>query len=401
MNSNPRIGTWAEWLFLLAVLSMAVSPQYIFQDTLILGLELTTVHNLLVLVACTPYLLLAGLRQWISPLLIAYSVIVIMTFTLASFYPDMSALQPFKSFFALLLAPTLMQARFSGIMRHWLLRIIAFLSVISFFVGGILDILGLWDLFFLTEFPSQVLRLTTANAWFETGTLGWVTVVASVALIGKMRGAWVLALVNVVIVAWSGTRTAYPLALLSFLPMVWAWWTHYRQHNDRAALRKIALLGAVLTVIYASYLPFFILRTTPTVRTSPSVLAINDSGRFEAWRITIERASENWVFGRGLGTGTLFTTDAIRTPHNDYLRVLVDGGFAGLALALVAYALTFFRQYQQTSASLRLTVSCMVLGYAFVAIFANPLSVQQLAIPFWVLLGVFAQIPPEESLSYA
>jgi hypothetical protein len=121
-------------------------------------------------------------------------------------------------------------------------------------------------------------------------------------------------------------------------------------------------------------------------------LPIYTSGRLDAWERYWTEAKDNLVFGRGLGAGTVVNEGidtAFEVPHNEYLRLIVDGGFVGLAIMLTAYGYLFHRAYQRQREPHAALMMLVAIGlFAMLAVLDNPLVAQQISIPFWLYVAI-------------
>jgi hypothetical protein len=271
-------------------------------------------------------------------------------------------------------------------------------------------------------------RLQGATVPAHLAYLAIVALMASILGLERDRRYTWLALANFAIITWTGTRLTIleGLAFMAarFLPEVYG---HLRAKRS-IWTREVTLLLIAVPLIFASYLPFLAMRTTalnpynpdgvtislpaeraaagqdrsnaaqPEEPDQPDAggdrreVALNTSGRLAAWRFFWGVAQENIWFGRGLGTGTIANQGevnrAFRVPHNEYLRILVDGGVIGLAVVLAGYVLMARQMLRACPPEHR---SLLVAGLAVLAIDAvlnNPLTTQQFSIPFWLYLSL-------------
>jgi O-antigen ligase len=81
--------------------------------------------------------------------------------------------------------------------------------------------------------------------------------------------------------------------------------------------------------------------------------SINTEGRARAWSLLWDSATHTWthfVIGQGIGSATTFTTlnvgPAFPQPHNDYLRLLFDGGIIGFSLFMIGSLTILVRSYR-------------------------------------------------------
>ena len=385
---------WTAWLLLLGIASLALAPQYVLMDRRLFGQELTTVHHLLVLVLALPHLIQRGLRQWWNPIFVAYSVLLIFSFSLAQRPEQLETLQSFRSMFSFLLAPLLFQINLQAPTAYRVVQIVAFWHISNTLIGLLILPIG-------GHSPINNVYLT----WrFQGGSdtsdfaiSGLLALVSCLVLARQHRGYYALALLALVMVLFTFSRVPAVLAVVIVCLLLAKYQTALVNLTWKD-LRPVVLWASPLVVVIAILsIQGFIARTFHDVGSQSDFelsenIVIYSSGRLDAWRWNWERAMTSPVFGLGVGAGTLpfpENPNAFRTPLNEFLRLLVDGGWLGLGLVLLAYAYTFWWVWLRTPPELRLYLACLYLVYGVSFSFFNALSNQQFAVNFWMLLSAF------------
>jgi hypothetical protein len=133
------------------------------------------------------------------------------------------------------------------------------------------------------------------------------------------------------------------------------------------------------------------------------VMSFSILGRVAMGKVALRMARSAPVFGIGIGTfaerapefGSPFGAE---NAHNNVMQVLAEEGIVGLAAALVLVGVVLasaVRAEARESSSLRFWMLAGVAGFAITAMTGHPLLVVEVALPFWMMIGVLAaQTPP-------
>jgi O-antigen ligase len=165
------------------------------------------------------------------------------------------------------------------------------------------------------------------------------------------------------------------------------------------------LIAVVAIVIVGSLLPGVALRVQDALR-SPAGGTLR--GRFEIWQGALMLFRQSPVLGVGMGVGHLWAgylaTGEPLATHNDYLRMLADGGIVGLVAFLW---LNLAVGFQALKVSTRLRVPVLrSLAVAFVAVWAAYLVVRLtsnvfahsiIEYPFFAFAGLVQALPGVQS----
>jgi teichuronic acid biosynthesis protein TuaE len=374
---NPELLLWLGLVF------VAISPQYITLSQP-LGIEMSSFHKLILLFMLFPYLLKYGFRNLFNPIIIAYLIVLGMTFIFSSPPPHLGIVQPFKSFLGLTLGWFFYSIKWKSKFANKYIHSIAFLPLISVAVGILLHIGGVRQ-FFAYEFTGAF-RLQGANIAAHLAMLAFMGTAAALGEVARGNKKWLwLGLINFGILVATGTRGATLAALILFLP-------YGIQQFKRLMLGRIAkhilVILILAAVVVGLALPNFITR----FQGSMVEVGFNTSGRLAAWDFFLDEAEQNPLFGRGLGAGTVLNQGqvhaAFRVPHNEYIRTYVDGGVVGSFVVLIGFGIVLFRIVKVSRRSFRLFMMMFLAGFLVYSFFDNTLSTTQFSIPFGWYLGV-------------
>ncbi|MGI6227388.1 MAG: O-antigen ligase family protein, partial [Peptococcales bacterium] len=351
---------------------------------------------LLILFALIPYVFIYGLRKRNNIIIIAYLIIFCFTFTFSTRHPNLNLLQIIKTFLGITLSWTLLNLHWDKKLISKSLLSIIWLPSISIGVGIILHLLEIRSAFDIEY--TGALRLQGANIAPHLAMLAFIGFAVAICeyLRTKNRFSFAMGIINFVIIIFTGTRGAM-LATI-FLIMTF----FYSQVRKVLTFNKSGLFSMVLFMvitigIVVIYFPHIEKRMAGTVFESN----FNTSGRIEAWRYFIGEGSENILFGRGLGAGTVANQGEVRggfrVPHNEYIRMYVEGGVIGTLLLLSGFFSVFKEIFRTIVPEERLCFLALILGFALYSFTDNTLSTTQFSIPFaWYLAVLSSRIESRE-----
>ena len=107
----------------------------------------------------------------------------------------------------------------------------------------------------------------------------------------------------------------------------------------------------------------------------------DSAGRFDVWPIIIEKSADAPWFGHGVGQSVPFVLSVwapMDKPHNEYLKLLYEGGFIGLgffALGIVSTVINLYRILRVTRNRNWASSAAIMgfVGFILMAIVDNPL----------------------------
>ena len=124
--------------------------------------------------------------------------------------------------------------------------------------------------------------------------------------------------------------------------------------------------------------------------------AFSLTARESIWASHFEAFRESPIFGRGLGAGAL-GVNYYELPHNDYLRLLVEGGVVGLVVYGAAVALWGRRVLALVAPGERGFVGALFLALAVYALTDNILTMVPALVPFLYLALILGEPEPGRS----
>ena len=424
---RARLQPLAALVFVVAIASLAQPTGFRGLDLVaIAGVPMSTLQNLLVLGAGLMAALAFGVRRWFAPVLSAALLMLVLSFTLSSRLEWLTPAQSLRTFFALSLAPFLFEIRLPVRLRAALRLIVPWFALSN---------LALALLLWLTTGRPMIrvdwgaIRLAGTVVPAGIALLGLVSILFSLLLArDRPRMVWLAAL-NYAIVVWTGTRTS----MLTGAVLCYAWvLAEWLDRHRRTTFRQRLALALLVPIAVASYLPFLAQRLSgfwsgkkeavvltmpsdeggfdfefgagspddsdeeglgePTSEEEAVQIRLTMTGRVTAWKHYFGLARENLWFGRGLGAGVVGgqgTLDrAFRLPHNEYLRLLVDGGIFGLTAMLAAYLLTLVALLRRSLRPQRVLIAAAGLVLAMESLLTNTLATQSFIIPIWLYLAI-------------
>lgn len=391
-------------LFLLVLLSLAIWPPAVWGiNAEVFQLGLSTLHNLLLVLLSLPLVLTSGVGEFYkNPVIVGFSVMLFFSFAFASRHPILTPFQSVQSYFAFILGALLFEICKPANLRRAMLNVLPYIALLSIFLGLVFDIVG-WYTFYRIDFtgayriqgamgPSQLAMLALNGIYITS--------------LGKRtpRHRTSLYLLNYGIVVFSGTRGALIAASLALVVLVLVQFWKVRRDASGDIRRIVYTVIAGMIVLNALYLPEHYQRWTYS---HPSDLeffsedsedavspmeSLNSSGRFTVWRFFYNEAKENILFGRGIGAGTIANQGqvhrAFQTPHNEYIRLLIDGGYIGLALGVAGYIGVMLILLKGRSLEDKVSILAVFGSFAFLSLVDNTLSTQQYIVLFWMYLAL-------------
>lgn len=218
-----------------------------------------------------------------------------------------------------------------------------------------------------------------------------------------------LAVVNLALVILSGTRMAIAASgvfLITYLIFSESLRQRLRAHRARTA-SGVAIVVAVL-LWYWPTLEFRMFEQggdVETVSIGATDVSINLSGRVDIWKFYFEEFTFSPLFGRGIGAGFIAAADWLRwprkTPHNEYLHLLVSVGAIGFILCAAAIAIWYRRLLQMASGNDRPFLMALIPAIGLFAVTEDVL-VFSTGLALFAYLGVLlTRRAPEATFPHA
>jgi O-antigen ligase len=263
-----------------------------------------------------------------------------------------------------------------GSRAHYAL-LIALLPALSVALGTALDLLEAHTLFSGSQDRGMRLRGASNAGWLAfLGFVGFA--VAFHEAIRGRRGAFAgLAGLNLLVTILSGGRMG--LIACAVLSVTYALLT--------PALRTIAaLLGVIAVIGTAAVLPVVGLELPIHELAEHRDRLFDLNGRDRLWRRYLDEVRPNPMFGRGLGAAERGRYHDL--PHNEYLRLLVDGGLVGAVLYVGAVLAWGRRVLRLIRPGERSFVCALFLALGIFALTDNILLMPAGLLPFFYLAVV-------------
>ena len=333
---------WLSWrrptvLLAIALASLAVRPQLFFGGPAV-GYEWGLQHTLLLLA-----LVVNALRHGVRRSINWPPVALIAAFALALAAGDLHAELTFP-YMAMSLAILALPWCFTSVVlepgsRRVYALVIALTPLLSVAIGALMAVAGI-----RAGFPHyERLEGATGNAaaFAILAFAGFVVALHELSRPGRpFAGA--LAAVNLALVILSGTRMAIAasaLFLITYLALSETLRARLRAHRARTATGIAVVVAALLW-----YWPTLESRLFEAGRDLETVamddVGVNLSGRDDVWKFYFEEFTFSPLFGRGMGAGFVAAADWVpwqrKTPHNEYLHLLVNTGVVGFGLCAAA-----------------------------------------------------------------
>lgn len=370
---------------------LTIDPQMVIGQS-ILGIDTEILHKALVLVSFAPAIVRYGLSIRFLVPLAAYGGLLVLTLTLSA-TPSAFFSSPFDSLLTPALAWIVLSIRWKPTSCRFLLRTVTALAPLSVLAGGVLSVAGIESVYRLGEYET-VARLGGATIAPSLAMLALVG--ASAAIVYRRlftpRLATTAVVANFAILGMTLSRGALAAGLVVLVPVVVR---SLAATNRRVPLPHLLRGVSVLclaTLVVVTLLPAIEARNADFAAKEGS---FNTSGRVAAWTYFWEEAQESPVVGHGLGAGPAIgaqTPDYVggdfTNPHNEYLRLFVDGGYVGLAIVLLAIVATMVFVYRSVPRPVTPDFAAIIAAFAVLSFVDNTLSSPEFMVPFAVLAGV-------------
>ena len=265
----------------------------------------------------------------------------------------------------------------------WLLALLAPACVAA---GLVLDLLDVRGLYFGSTTRGLRLHGATNAGWLAFLAFAGFAIALHEAVRGRQRGMAVLAAVNLALVVLSGGRMGMAACLVLALTYL-------------AGARAAALLAgrpAALALGLGGGLALLLLLGAAlgeSQRLDALQHVLRLSGRDTIWLHYLELVQERPLLGHGLGAG-LLGRSYYDLPHNEYLRLLVEGGIIGLVLYGGAVVLWGRQVMARVEPRERAFVRALFTALAVYALTDNILTMAPGLVPFVYLALILGEPYP-------
>lgn len=378
-------------LFAVGMVLLAVESTRIFGAKALIG---QPGAYKLALYACTlPLLFDRGINRKKCAPLIAYMVVLLLTESLATPLPGLTTGQTASSLATLSLAWLVFAINWDWRRDHHLLKLLAWVPTLSVLIGAVLDSAGI-----LSLFRSSPPRLEGATYAASLGAISLAAIIACLVLYRRQQWRWagLLGFVNVVFLGASLSRGAAVALCISSVPLVARFGRRQLSARGPAIIVKVAIAVSVAIVGAAILGAGLMARNENASDYVPGRgVAKHEiaSGRLEAWSAAYNQANVNIVFGRGLGAGPLVgktpgSPAGFTAQHNEYLRMLLEGGVLGGMVLLLTIVTTIASVIRKAPPEVRADLFAAAVAFAVYSFTENTLTEPAIAIGFLLVFGI-------------
>jgi O-antigen ligase len=221
-------------------------------------------------------------------------------------------------------------------------------------------------------------RLSGINIPSGIAAIAYISFFISIyqAILFKKNGYYATAVIAFIITLLSGART--PLGAEILFAGLGIFMSSSKELGGRVKLNVGIAGAAVLVVALGLYGGTLAQRFASTGGNGD---VVNTSGRSEIWDIEYTAWQKNPVFGRGIGAGAVILLDEARlnlvearATHNEYLRLMLDGGIFGLLSYLIGFGMLIARELKGTSTTTKRLTYSLLLSFAVWSFFDNTIS---------------------------
>lgn len=385
----------------VVVASVILSPEnFLFVDRYVRAnfdfLGVQSLHKVLIVVALIPSIIRFGIRNPLNAGVGAIVMLYLLSNVLSTPVAGLTQAQMMKSFISLSLPFFFFSIRYNRRLIDPALLFIALLPALCVAAGFLAQLLGMLD---LTGRPWEVYSREFTGAFRLSGTaisaylafLCFISIFVCLyqAIIYKKNHYFFIMGLAFVVLVLTGTRTPIACSILfggfSIL---------FAARDDLRASSKLTLgilglafLGLVTVLTWQNIEARFF----GDIRES----GINTSGRAAIWDAMWAVYSVNEWFGRGIGTGAIVLLEdravVSAAAHNEYLRLLVDGGIVGLAVYVIGFAFLMFRESRALERGQSIFVLGLLLAFAIYSLTDNTITAPPALVMFLALALIFAK----------
>jgi teichuronic acid biosynthesis protein TuaE len=367
----------------LGIFALAAAPEYLLTPVLAIN-ETRTLHRLALLFLLAASIWRYGFALRSNPPVVALVMILSVSLLGADFLPSLTLFQMIKSLIGLSLPFLFLHCVYQ---RETIDRYLNMIALMPLFcvVGGIfLDAAGIHN-FYPAEYSTGVHRLGGMTIPAYLAFYGYVAFFVCCYQILKTsrRGYYLLGGINLLIILMTGTRT--PMLMAAILGVAIMFFAP--QQSLKYSVRvKVAFAGSVL---FAAAL--FVLWPQIEPRLFGTAGG-GTSGRSFIWAYYIAEIAKNPWFGRGFGSGVIlldtiddYRVDYTNAAHNEYLRILMDGGIVGLVMLIVGMALWVRSECRFMLKEERVLFLAFMLTFVLASFTDNTLSSPPTLVTFFTL----------------
>jgi O-antigen ligase len=388
---------WLGWrrpgaLLTTVLASFAIGPQWVLENYVRAGLLAlaTPLHKALLVAAMAANARRFGLRRGITswPLL-AVVYLAAQSALLADLDPRLTLRVMALSAFDLTLPWTLVHLVVAPGSRARYALLMALLAALCVAVGVVLQLTEVRAMYFGSA--TRGLRLHGANnaGWLACLAFAGFAVALHEALQRRHLGLTGLATANLMLALLTGGRMGVVACLVLAVGYLSFADVPARLRTGRPASVALAVGSALGLVLLGASL-------IHSLRADQLEEVFSLTGRDTIWLRYFHQFLDSPIFGRGLGAGSL-GVNYYQLPHNEYLRLLVEGGVVGLVVYGGAVVLWGRRVLALVAPRERGFVRALFLALAVYALTDNILTMVPALVPFLYLALILGEPGPGRS----
>jgi O-antigen ligase len=357
----------------------------------------STFHKALSLALLIPAIARYGLRPQVNYGILALTAMLIASFVAATRLPTLDDTQMIQTYVGLSIPLIVFNMRFNPRSIDSHMAILAWLPVLSIALGllaqwaHLMSLDGIpWNIFEL-ELMTGSNRLAGVNIPAALAALAYVSFFVSIfqaVLYGK-KGYYAMAAIAFLITVLTGGRG--PLGAEILFAGLGITISSNRELGGRVKINFAITAALVIALALALYWPNLAARFGSGETATGQTEVLNTSGRSQIWDVEFAAWQKNPVFGRGMGAGAVILLDnswhnlvAARATHNEYLRLLLDGGIVGLISYFLGFVFLIVRECRDTGTTAKRLTFTLFLSFAIWSFFDNTIS------SGWTLITFYA-----------
>jgi len=379
-------------LLAIVLASFAIGPQWVLEGYLparLLALA-TPLHKALLIAAIAANAWHFGLRRGITPWpLLAVLYLAAQSALLADLDPRLTPQVMALSALDLALPWTLVHLVVAPGSRARYALLMALLATLCVALGVVLHLAGVHALYFGSA--TRGLRLHGANnaGWLACLAFAGFAIALHEALQRRHRGLAALAAGNFALAMLTGGRMGVAACLVLAAGYAGFAGLPARRRIGRPANLALALGGGLGLLLLGAWM-------IHGLRAEQIEEVFSLSGRDTIWSRYLDQFLDSPLFGRGLGAGSL-GVNYFQLPHNEYLRLLVEGGVVGLLVYGGAVVLWARRVLALIAPGERPFVRALFLALAVYALTDNIFTMVPALVPFLYLALLLGEPEPGRS----
>lgn len=336
-------------------------------------------HKAVVAVALAANAVWYGFRLSVRSWPLAVTVLLVLQSVLVADAREIDAAQIGLAAFGLALPWLFVQVGLEPGSRRVYAHVLALTPAFAVASGAALHFLGVYPLF-----DGHRLQGATNAGWLSFAAFAGFAVCLHEAWRSSRRRFAYLAAMNFAIAIFTLGRMGV-FACLLFALIYAAAASDFRDRIGRLGA-ALAIGAGIVIGVFVSYLPFLEARMFEGGNE-----LLNMSGRDEIWSGYLRQFLDSPLLGHGLGAASQLT-DYFDLPHNEYLRLLVEGGLLGCGLFLAAVVLWGRQLLARVDAGGRAFLTAAFSSLAVYAITDNVLLMPP-ALLLFAYFGVILERP--------